>query len=683
MSALAGFFLHFYQPPRENPWLGLTPNEWSAWPYHDWNERVTAECYRAMTAVALTPGEDSSVELFEPLPASSFDVGPTLHHWLATNALDVDRSFCDQVRHRAPSPEAAAFAAPLAHVILPLAREQDRALLIDWGIADYRQRFGRAPTGFWLPETAVDLATLEAIARAGIRYTVLMPQQAARVRPLDGTWREVDAASLDTTRAYLVRLSEGRSITVLFGHADLSQRVAFGDLLANGSRLADTMMDRLGGRDDGAVVLVADGETYGHHHRFGELGLAWALRRLERHYHVETSPGEWLAAVEPRDEVELAAVSSWSCAHGVERWRSDCGCTTGSQPGWNQAWRAPLREALDWLSATLAPAVDERLGAYVDSPEATVRDYGAVLATSMDRDDFIRAHAARELRDEEVARVLSACEIRRLLLYSFTSCAWFFADASDIETAIVLRYAALAMDLAERAFGLSLAAPFAERLAPMRSNRPGLTSATIWAEATEPYRVDAALVAAGFAVELLAHPFEAKRVRGDWRVTPDDEDPSLVHVVHTPTASRSRHRVRATRTGVVSTSVEVADPDEATGPLQFALDELGDDLVARVSASWLVEPGSVDYEGALDRLVAEILAGATDRAAAAALVALAGAPRCVSPMGEASIRRALLALRAHNRDVFDAVRLSPLALAVGLTDLAATTRDAESASSAD
>lgn len=665
MSPLAGFHLHLYQPPREDPWLGLVTNEWSAWPYHDWNERITDECYRALVAVAVATDEEGDVELFEPLPESVFDVGPTLHRWLSRESPDVDRSLAHQAAHAPGGAPSVAMAAPLVHAILPLCRDEDRDRLVAWGIADYEARFAAAPRGLWLPETGVDRATLDTLARHGVDYTILMATQAVRVRELGGEWRAVTADSLDTSLVYAVALEEGRSIKVVFGHRDLSQRVAFGGLLGDGTALADEMAEGLGG-GDGAVLLVADGETYGHHHRFGDLGLAWALRRLRQHYGVETALGPWLAGREATHEVELAAVSAWSCAHGVERWRSDCGCVTGGRPGWRQTWRAPLRDALDWLRESLGRAVDERLAELVTSPAAALLDYGRALAGAIAPAAFVAAHERRALDDDERSTVLELCEVHRHLLYSFTSCAWFFADPADIETSIALRHAAVALETARRVLGLDLEPDFLERLAAVHSNRPGLDGRALWRRACEPYRFDAAQIAAGFAGERFARGVDARGERGFWAAevsARDGGDGFDVVLVNARTGRRQPFVARVARSGALGLVVRVED---GASTREFGLVDLGLDVVARVAAAWLVGPASSDYEGALHLLVADLLTRPAGRDDVEVLLALAGAPRCVTPAGEASIRRAVLAVVAGAETRADLELLAPLARAVGL-----------------
>jgi hypothetical protein len=675
MPPLAGFHLHLYQPPREDPWLGVVTNEWSAWPYHDWNERIATECYRALIAVAVTNGDETATELVEPLTMSSTDIGPTLHRWLEQCSPDVDQALSYQVDHANSGPQSLMIAAPLVHAIIPLTNADDRERLVAWGIADYRRRFGAAPLGMWLPETAVDLASLDCLARQGIQYTVLMPTQVLRVREPGAEWRTVDANSLDTSKAYFVRLTQGRTITVVFGHGSLSQRVAFGDLIDDGIALADEMAGELEG-DDGAVLLVADGETYGHHHHFGDLGLAWALRRLRHHYGFETTLGVWLARREPTYEVELAEVSSWSCAHGVERWRSDCGCVTGEQPGWRQTWREPLRESLDWLRATLGGTVDQALAEYLHSPGEALLQYGTVLSGEVDPHDFVAARAVRDLDAAEVALVLEFFEVHRNLLYSFTSCAWFFADPAEIETSIVLRYAAVALGIVRRTLGKDYEPEFLEHLGGVHSNRPGIGGSVLWALACDPFRFDEERIAAGFAAERLACVGHARIERGYWRARAEmvESDPAELRVtlINTLTFREREFRTSSQRTGHLGIRVRV---DDGTAIREVSLGELGADVIARVGASWLAGTGSADYEEALNLLVARVLANPAGEDEVAVLVALAGAPRYVTPIGEASIRRAIVAIAGQN-PAPDLSIVAPLAKALGMSSV--VTREATS-----
>ncbi len=362
MTHAVCFHLHCYQPPRSDPWLGIVEPESSAFPYHDWNERVTAECYRPNTVAAVLGADGLLAESHDNFAIASFDVVPTLHEWLTDHAPDVDAAVRAAALDDHGRPSGAALASPAFHAILPLSHPEDRNTLVAWGVADFVARFGFRPEGMWLPETAVDIDTLVTLARHGIRFTVLMPQQAQRVRSRGGRWTDVGGERVDPARPYFVRLPGGGRITVVFGHGPLSRGVAFEGLLNDGTALAAATAAALShrGRDE-LVAVVTDGETFGHHHRFGEMALASAVRALRAGGTDVVNLGTWLRSHPATWEVELVTPSAWSCAHGVDRWRADCGCTTAGEPGWNQAWRAPLRDALDWLRDTFAGRADAEL----------------------------------------------------------------------------------------------------------------------------------------------------------------------------------------------------------------------------------------------------------------------------------------------------------------------------------
>ncbi|NNN03440.1 MAG: DUF3536 domain-containing protein [Acidimicrobiaceae bacterium] len=657
MTPLAGFHFHFYQPPRENPWLGVIHNEWSAFPYHDWNERIAAECYRAMVAVAVED-ETGSLELVEPLTMSSFNVAPTLHHWMENHAVDVEGALRHEMAERRDRGASPVMAMPAVHAILPLASSSDRRRLIEWGLADYRHRYGAEPTGMWLPETAVDEATLEALADAGVTYTVLMPAQARRVRRSGEEWRDVDSSSLDTTRAYRVNLGSGRHLRVVFGDAVLSQQVAFGHLIDDGVHLADQMAARAG--EDGAALIVADGETYGHHHRFGDVGVAWALRRLRDTHHLETSLGEWLDTHDPVDEVELLPVSSWSCAHGVERWNSACGCVTGERPGFDLEWRRPLRQALDDLRHALVAPIESGLDGLVGDVDSVLTEYGQVLAGAQSPEDFLRARSG-EISTDEVVTALELLEAYRHVLYSFTSCAWFFADPADIETSIVLRYAQVAVEMVASATGEDLTEWFTERLGPVRSALTGRSGRELWREAIESERADALLVGAGALAEHHVHGILSHRGRGHFSYRVEGST-VVVRDGRTTRQTEVTGEVTAHPSRGLSVRVESSGVQR-----EFDLHQLGHDVVARVGAGWLRGPGSHDYEGALDALAAELLTRPGTRDDDALVMALACAPRCVSPSGEVALHRALVALVSHGLDAPRRGVLGPLGRAVGLS----------------
>ncbi|MCL6482072.1 MAG: DUF3536 domain-containing protein, partial [Firmicutes bacterium] len=365
---------HFYQPPRENPWLEAIEQQDSAYPYHDWNERITAECYAPNAASRILDSEGRIVRIVNNYARISFNFGPTLLAWMEQHAQETYRAVLEADRESRErfGGHGSALAQAYNHLIMPLANSRDKRTQIRWGIHDFVHRFGRRPEGMWLPETAVDLETLELMAEQGIRFTILEPGQARRVRPIGGrTWRDVAGGRIDPTTAYRLRLKSGHSICLFFYDGPIARAVAFEGLLARGENFANRLVSAFNDSRSWAqlVHIATDGETYGHHHLYGDMALAYALQYLEEHRLARlTNYGQYLELHPPTQEVEIFENTSWSCAHGVERWRSDCGCNTGGHPGWNQAWRAPLREALDWLRDTLAPRYEKHAGALLRDP---------------------------------------------------------------------------------------------------------------------------------------------------------------------------------------------------------------------------------------------------------------------------------------------------------------------------
>ncbi|HSA59615.1 MAG TPA: DUF3536 domain-containing protein [bacterium] len=448
---------HFYQPPREDPKTGEVPVEPSAAPHRDWNRRITDECYYPNVA-ARTYGR------------MSFDFGPTLLAWLETHAHNVYRGILDadlESRERFGG-HGSALAMGYNHMILPLANARDKKTQILWGLKDFEHRFGRRSEGFWFPETAVDLEGLEILAEHGVRFTVLAPHQARTVRERnDHYWQKVPAGEIDATMPYELNLPSGRRMAVFFYDGAISRAIAFEGLLHSGDALVDRMMrtfseDRVGPQ---LVSLATDGESYGHHHKFGEMALDYALKRIERDGLARLANfGSFLEACEPTHEVEIRERTSWSCPHGVERWRGDCGCRTGTGPG-GQTWRQPLREALDWLRDTLEPVFEIEASEYLTDPWRARDDYIGVLV-SKGAADFFAVHAVRPLAPREQADVLRLMELQRHLMFMYTSCGWFFDDPWALGTLQVLKFARRALELAAEAFGADLKPEFERRLGP-------------------------------------------------------------------------------------------------------------------------------------------------------------------------------------------------------------------------
>lgn len=510
---------HFYQPPRENPWLETVELQDSAAPDHDWNERITRECYAPNAAARILDEAGWILRIVNNYAGISFDFGPTLLSWLEDKAPAVYGTILEADRESRArfSGHGSAMAQAYNHPILPLAVVRDKRTQILWGIRDFERRFGRAPEGMWLPETAVDLESLDIMAEQGIKFTILAPHQAKRIRALpEGPWTDVPAGTIDPTRAYDLRLHLGRRLAIFFYDAPVSRAVAFEGLLSSGDQFVRRLLAAFAGERTGPqlVHIATDGETYGHHHDFGEMALAYALQRLRTSDAARlTNYGEFLERHPPSEEVEIFENTSWSCAHGVERWRSDCGCRTGGDPGWNQAWRAPLREALDWLRDRLAPLFEQAGGRLFKDPWAA-RDGYIDLVLDRGPDSvrrFFERRAARELGREDRVRALKLLELQRQALLMFTSCGWFFDDLSGIETVQVIRYAGRAIELAAELFNEDLEPLFLEKLGRARSNVAERGDGRrVYREKVKPARAEAGRVAAHYAARSFFEPWAAR-----------------------------------------------------------------------------------------------------------------------------------------------------------------------------
>lgn len=464
---------HFYQPPRENPFLDVVEVEESAAPFHDWNQRIERECYRAVTAAHLTGRDGRIGRVVNTLEWISFDVGPTLLEWMEREApgtytaiLAADRASAARLNGHGN-----AIAQPYHHTILPLATRRDKVTEVKWGIADFRRRFGREPEGMWLPETAIDDETLDVLAEQGIRFTIVAPHQVKHPPP-----RGMPG---------LYRTSTGRTIALGIYNGDLSHRIAFGGALHDAMGWVSHMLalgDADGDRGERVLAVATDGETYGHHHKFGEMALARALEEMRRAGTRVENFATLLARGGPQAEVEIVERTSWSCAHGVERWRSDCGCRMDPGNGWNQAWRTPLRTAITRLAEGLHAVYEREAASFMDDPWAARDAYGSVVGAM---DDELRRRFALEVatgarsrtgitsnvthNPEPLVRVRELLEMERGALRMFTSCAWFFDDVAGLEVRQVLRYAAQAISLAGHQ-GPELESAFLEILATARSN---------------------------------------------------------------------------------------------------------------------------------------------------------------------------------------------------------------------
>lgn len=503
---------HFYQPPRENPWLESIELQDSASPYHDWNERITEECYATNAHARLIAAEGRIERLVNNYMYISFNFGPTLLSWMEEKAPETYAAIiaADAESRRRYAGHGSALGQAYNHMILPLANLRDKQTQVKWGIRDFERRFGRLPEGMWLPETAVDVETLEVLAGNGIQFTVLSPDQAQRIRHKHGgNWMDVGGGRIDPSRAYEAHLPGNKRIALFFYDAPISRAVAFERLLENGETFATRLMS---GFSDSRtwpqlMHIATDGESYGHHHRHGEMALAFALQHIESTGRAKlTNYAEFLEKHPPEYIVEIVERTAWSCAHGVGRWERDCSCHTGARPTWNQAWRGPLRRSLDWVRDEVAPRFEAAATELLHDPwEARDAYIDVILDRSSESiSEFLLKHQRASIPAEKTPQVLKLLELQRHALLMYTSCAWFFDDITGIETIQVLEYAARVVQLAQEIFDQNLEPGLLERLSEARSNVAKFGDGrNVYETLARPAAVDLMKVAAHYATSSL------------------------------------------------------------------------------------------------------------------------------------------------------------------------------------
>lgn len=499
---------HFYQPPRENAWLEVIETQDSAHPYHDWNERITAECYGPNTASRILDGKGVIKKIINNYSRISFNFGATLLSWMETNdpesyeaILQADRDSVENF-----GGHGSAMAQVYNHMIMPLSTTRDKETQIIWGIRDFSHRFKRMPEGMWLAETAVDTESLELMAKHGIKFTVLAPRQARGFRKV-GTeaWHSLDHSPIDTRRPYKFSLPSGKSMVLFFYDGDISQGVAFNGLLNDGKKFAERLLSTMdSGNEPQLAHIATDGETYGHHHKHGDMALAFCVDHIERHKSAKlTNYAQFLSLHPPTYEAQIHENSSWSCAHGIERWRNDCGCNTGGKPNWNQKWRKPLRETLDWLRDKLTTLFEEGMAEVVRDPWVARNEYINVILNRNDDSirKFLRDHCIRDVEPNQVLRFM---EVQRNAMLMYTSCGWFFDEVSGIETTQIMQYACRAMQLVSQISTANLEMEFRRRLEEVPSNVPGLGNAEhVYSKYVIPSKINLQRVGMHYAVASL------------------------------------------------------------------------------------------------------------------------------------------------------------------------------------
>ena len=515
---------HFYQPPRENAWLEIIEQQDSAAPYHDWNERICAECYAPNALARLLDGQQNLIQLTNNYSYISFNFGPTLLSWMEKKEPEVYQSIleADKLSRVRFGGHGSAIAQAYNHMILPLANDRDKETQIKWGIADFTKRFGRAPEALWLAETACDTPTLCALADAGMKFVILAPGQCARIRKIgEEKWQEV-GSSVDPKRAYRCNLPNGKSIALFFYDGPISQGIAFSDTLSSGEKFASRLLSTYNNSEEPQLMHIAtDGETYGHHQKFADMALAYCLKKVQETPDVElTVYGEFLEKNPPLYEAQIVENSSWSCCHGVERWRANCGCNSG-RPGWHQKWRGPLRAALDFVRDELIQTFQTVGAEYFKDPWAARNDYiDLMLDRSLDAQHrFFLKHATEKAWNDRPG-ALMLLEMQKNALFMYTSCGWFFDEISGLETVQIMQYACRALELNRRMSGKDVEPAFIEKLALAPSNIKELKNgANVYERYVKPQATPVEKIALAHIISLFADETVNQHRAFCWDVT--------------------------------------------------------------------------------------------------------------------------------------------------------------------
>src|SRR5574344_141014 len=511
---------HFYQPPRENPWLEAIETQDSATPAHDWNERINEECYNPNSVSKIVDSHNRILDMVNNYEYMSFNFGPTLLSWMENFAPnDYERILkADLESVSEHNGHGNAIAQVYNHMIMPLANLQDKITQTVWGIKDFETRFGRKPEGMWLAETAVDDETLRVLVDNGIKYTILSPYQALKVKEFKNKdWQDVSWGNIDPAKAYryYIKSAPDKYIDLFFYDGAISKSVAFDELLKDGNKFIKRLKEGVSElRDYSQLINIAtDGESYAHHTKFGDMALAYVLKlRAKDEGFIITNYAEYLEKYPPENEVDIKQASSWSCFHGVGRWCDDCGCSTGGHPGWNQKWRKPLRNALDYLRDELIVIFEKEGDKYYNDNIWNVRNNyidlildRSTLAFKKFRKEYLKA----DLAEDEVVKAIELLEIQRQAMLMYTSCGWFFSEISGIETVQIMKYASRAMQLAKSFTKKDLEEGFLNILQEAKSNIPEFgTGRDIYENFVKPSVITMKKIATLWAITSLYQDFE-------------------------------------------------------------------------------------------------------------------------------------------------------------------------------
>ncbi len=510
---------HFYQPPRENPWLEAIELQDSAKPFHDWNERINKECYNPNSVSKVVDSRNRILDVVDNYQYMSFNFGPTLLSWMEKFAPHTyERIIKADIDSRADhSGHGNAIAQVYNHMIMPLANTHDKETQVKWGVTDFETRFGRKPEGIWLAETAVDDDTLRICVENGIKFTILSPYQALKCRKEgSNNWQDVSWGNIDPARSYryYIKSAPGKFIDLFFYDGAISQSVAFDELLKDGNKFIKRLKEGISDlRDYPQLVHIAtDGESYGHHTKFGDMALAYVLKfKAEAEGFKITNYAEYLEKYRSDYEVDIKQASSWSCFHGVGRWKEDCGCSTGGHPGWNQKWRKPLRDALDYLRDELIKVFEKEGVKYFEDVWKVRNNYINVILdrSRINVEKFQKENFYPNLSEEDKVRAMELLEIQRQAMLMYTSCGWFFSEISGIETVQIMKYAARAMQLAAKFTKKNIESKFLEILSEAKSNIPEFGNGRdIYEKFVRPSVVGLKQIASLWAISSLYQDFE-------------------------------------------------------------------------------------------------------------------------------------------------------------------------------
>jgi len=510
---------HFYQPPRENPWLESIELQDSALPFHDWNERINSECYNPNSVSKIVDNRNKILDVVNNYASMSFNFGPTLLSWMEEYApLAYERVIKADIESvEEHDGHGNAIAQVYNHMIMPLANEQDKQTQVIWGIKDFETRFGRKPEGMWLAETAVDDESLKILVENGITYTILSPYQALKFKKItDKDWIDVSWGNIDPARAYryYIKSAPGKFIDLFFYDGAISKSVAFDEILKDGNKFIRRLKEGVSEerKFTQLVNIATDGESYGHHTKFGDMALSYVLRvRAKEEGFTIVNYAQYLEKCPPEMEVDIKQASSWSCFHGVGRWKEDCGCSTGGHPGWNQKWRKPLRDALDYIRDEFVAIFEKEGKKYFKNHWDARNNYIEII---LDRSEltiknFQKNNFIKDLSEEQRVRAMELLEMQRQAMLMYTSCGWFFSEISGIETTQIMKYAARAMQLANNFSKKDLEKPFLDILAEAKSNFPEFgTGKDIFEKFVKPSIVTIKQIASLWAISSLYKDFD-------------------------------------------------------------------------------------------------------------------------------------------------------------------------------